>query len=66
LKRASSFEGDDNSGEIEAAKPELRWMVESAKRVTMLGNVSRHQPLPTNGDQPVASSAYITAQRRSW
>jgi hypothetical protein len=28
--------------------------------MTMLGNVSRHQPLPTNADQPVASSAYIT------
>jgi hypothetical protein len=26
----------------------------------LLGNVSRHQPLPTNADQPVASSAYIT------
>jgi hypothetical protein len=28
--------------------------------MTLLGNVSRHQPLPTNADQPVASSAYIT------
>ncbi|KAJ7736171.1 hypothetical protein B0H14DRAFT_2639030 [Mycena olivaceomarginata] len=28
--------------------------------MALLGNVSRHQPLPTNADQPVASSAYIT------
>ncbi|KAJ7307910.1 hypothetical protein DFH08DRAFT_823994 [Mycena albidolilacea] len=29
----------------------------------MLGTGGRHQPMPTNADQPVASSAYITADR---
>jgi hypothetical protein len=34
--------------------------------MTMLGNISCHQPLPTNGDQPVASSAYINRSLTKW